>query len=403
MTTIITTSAGPTNSIRTRYGATYLRAAQAERVYEQLCYPVEKHGIEKACELGETIQINMLQDIPRGTTPIPQTTDVEPVTISDVTATITTTSRWVAVKEAERVKLDVYTNWANEKVYAVGKASKETLDLMAQNAALQGSFVIRAAARASLDAGSTGHYWTDEAVNQAYSTLLSMKVPPFMGNGRNQYFCIAHTDVLHDLRLQGNVKDVAVYQDKEIIMDFELGQIGPFKIIATPMAKVFWGAGAARSTSFSTTLGTAITALSSGKTLTAASSTNLDHSVWVNICDTVETGDTHYDTNERVRYISNSGAVLTYRGEGANGSNRWAHATTATLNNSDSVYPVAYGGPQSIAKAWASSVGEFGTMVEKVDGLLNQFQSLGFKWYGGYGMFNDTYCIRGEYSCSLQA
>jgi hypothetical protein len=66
------------------------------------------------------------------------------------------------------------------------------------------------------------------------------------------------------------------------------------------------------------------------------------------------------------------------------------------------VYPVLYGGPGSLVKVFASEVGEFGQVIgPKEDGLANQWQSLAWKFYGGYGRVAENRLARGEYSSSL--
>jgi hypothetical protein len=36
-------------------------------------------------------------------------------------------------------------------------------------------------------------------------------------------------------------------------------------------------------------------------------------------------------------------------------------------------------------------------------GSLEQWQEMGYKWYGGYGRIAENYILRGEYSSALQA
>ena len=53
-------------------------------------------------------------------------------------------------------------------------------------------------------------------------------------------------------------------------------------------------------------------------------------------------------------------------------------------------------------KVFASEVGEFGEVVGPMkDGSAEQWTSLAWKWFGGYGRMAENYLIRGEYSSSL--
>jgi len=55
-------------------------------------------------------------------------------------------------------------------------------------------------------------------------------------------------------------------------------------------------------------------------------------------------------------------------------------------------------------KAYDPMVGEFGEVVgPKKEGLLDQFVTLGWKWYGAYARPIENRIIRGEYSLSRDA
>jgi hypothetical protein len=117
-----------------------------------------------------------------------------------------------------------------------------------------------------------------------------------------------------------------------------------------------------------------------------------------------ETGATHYPKNERIWTVSYTTSVVTFVGEGANGGLRFDHATTDEARNADTVYPIVFGGPESLAKVYQPSIGEFGMVVgPKLDGLVDQFVSLGWKFYGGYGRISENRLVRAEVSSSLEA
>ena len=120
---------------------------------------------------------------------------------------------------------------------------------------------------------------------------------------------------------------------------------------------------------------------------------------------TEETSTTFYPTNEPVKYISGStGTTITVLGGGSNGGIKYAHTTAEYMRNADSVYPVLFAGPRSLVKVFATNVGEYGmTVGPKVDGLLDQFNSLGWKYYGGYGRVSENYLLRAEFSTSYEA
>jgi hypothetical protein len=402
---ILTSQSGPTSSIRTLYASDYKDGAEYMRLYDQLSHPVSQDGVEKAARLAETLQISFLQAIPPGNSTISETVDVVPINLVDATATISPTSRYVGpVQWHEQLDMRVYTDLVAKRYKYLGEAMGETVDALASDAALQGGIVRRYTVRASLDADTTTHYFNSDALEQAAIMLQQLKCPAYIGNGRPQWMAIGNSTILKDLRNSDTVLAVAEYQDKELIFNYELGQIGPWKLIMNAWGKCFIGQGAACSTTYSTTLASAVSALD--KTCTMTSSTNLASGFkWLNIIDTAETSNTHVRTNERVWLSSNSGAVATIVGSGSNGGFKFNHAaTTTTVTANDPVYPVAYGTPISLAKMYDSVTGEWGeTVLKENQGMLNQWTSLGGKFYGGYGRWSENFLIRGEYSASSDA
>ena len=116
---------------------------------------------------------------------------------------------------------------------------------------------------------------------------------------------------------------------------------------------------------------------------------------------TRETGDTHYPMNERVRFVSHAAGVVTFVGEASNGGLRFDHAAATWVGNASDVFPIVFGGPMSLAKVYEPSVGEYGTIVApKRDGALDQWVTLGFKWYGNYGRMSESWLMRAEVASS---
>lgn len=392
------------NSIRTRYGATYIEAAEMHRLYDQFAQAVEKQGVERAARLGTTIQVEFLSDMLPGTDTISTTADVSPQVLRDAKTTISPTSRYGALEWAEAVDLNVFTNYAEARARLLGKNQMETVDILARDVANQGALAFRPAARASLDAGTATHRLVDSQMIKAGNRLKTLKCPPYIGNGKNQYMSLMHGDAYSDLLSGGNVISALIYQDKEALFAQEVGAFNQFKIISDPWAKVFLAAGTANASAVGTTLNGAVKALDTQ--IIVASATNVTAGQRLMI-GTIETGSTHQVDNETV-YVSDSytsGTTVAIVGEGANGGLRFDHASGATVSNADNVYPVVFGGPMSIAKAVDDGMdSEFGTVIlPEVSGRLHQFVTTGWKFYGGYGRWVESWLLRGEFSSSVDA
>jgi N4-gp56 family major capsid protein len=401
------TTANLTSAIGTRYALAYQRAAEVARLYDQLAAPISapQFELEQRRGLGTTYTFNFISDMSIVNQTVSEDDDIATQILRDATATITPTSRADGLRWSQLLDLSVFTDYVNARAEVLGRNMMETVDNQARNAALQGSLVVRAAARASLDAGTATHNWTEAGIWAAMSTAESLKCPPFMDfRGRNMYVAIAHPDAYYDLFHGGNVVSAAIYQDKGILMNGELGEIANCKLIISPSAKVFGAAGADHASAMNTgsgyTLSAAANALATSIGVTTA--TNIGSGRFLTI-GTEETGNTHYDDNERVKHVSGTTTSVIV-GQGANGGLRFDHALGATVYNNDSVYPVVYGSPKSLVKVFAAEVGEFGELVgpNKV-GTVEQWTTLAWKWFGAYGRMAENYIIRGEYSSSLDA
>jgi hypothetical protein len=389
-----------TNSVRARYTSDYLDAAMLERLYDQLASPIPGIPPGDAIRSSSTgVYVPFLADMTPGVTAISETVDVTPQSLKDALTAIVWTSRGEALQCSEKLLISAYTDYGSKRYAKVGKNMMESVDLLAMEQAVSGQWVERAAARAALNAGT--HDATDAIFGEAQADLLQQKVPGFTFDGGQVWSAIMHPYVFHDIREGGNVDSIGLYQDKGIHLNFELGQVGPFRMVVSPFAKVFYGAGLAAGTDFCTTLASAASPLD--KVITLTTTTSLVGK-WLNICDAVETGSTLYPKNERVKFVSATSAVCEIIGEGANGGLRFGHATTGTVSNADSAYTIVFGGPASLAKLYDPGTGPFGkTVGPNIRGTLEQWVDLAWKFYGGYGIIAENRLLRREVSVSFEA
>lgn len=399
--TSVGTSVALSNSITTQLIADYLEGAMVERLYDQIAMPIGRNMSE--LERGSSVQVNFLSDMTPGTTAISEVTDITAQTLLDATASITPTSRSEGLKASELLLIEAYTDYKAKMYQRLGKNMMETVDAVARDAACQGSFVIRDAARTSLSAASTSHRADDALFMEVSGNIQQFKIPGFKDrvNGNPAWPAIMHTFVFHDILKSGVVVDVAKYQNQGIYFNHELGSIGEFRLVVSPWAKVFYGAGTTYGTSCSTTSSTAVSALDKTISLTSTSSCNTG--AFLNILDTRETANTHVHTNERVKFVSRSTKVVTLIGEGANGGLRFGHAAGVTVSNNYSAYPIVFGGRDSLAKIYATEVGEYGQIIgPRRSGSADQWVEMFWKWYGGYARLRENGIVRAEVSVSAE-
>jgi N4-gp56 family major capsid protein len=389
-----------TNARFTKYIPDYIRAAMFSRVYDALAKAPEDNA---DLYRSSSIIMNFLSDLEPGVTEIPENTDVSPVSFRDSTTSITPTSRYNAIEVSEKLMNQAGTNYAQERFELLGKNMMESVDLLAQAEATQGALRYAGAARTSIDAGTAAHRLTSSAFANATADLQTFKVPGWEDpkSGQPKWFAIMHPYAFADLRDDADITAISQYQNASILLQYELGELGPFKLIVTPWAKTFWGGGAANASAIETTLNGAVNALA--KTIVVASASNIDVGDRVMI-GTHETGSTHYPINETVTVTSVVSTTIGVAGEGANGGLRFDHATGAAVSNDDNVGTVVFGGPESLTKIYDPAVGEYGAVVgPKTEGMLDHLYTLAWKWYGTYDLSIENRILRYEVSFGRDA
>jgi hypothetical protein len=285
----------------------------------------------------------------------------------------------------------------------------ETVDLLARDLACAGDLWRSYAqtARTSLDA-ATNYYLTSSVFNAVAADLQTLKVPAMVDGGQEKWIAIIHPYALTDFLASTDILAVGEYQKSNIVLGQELGEYGKFKIVCSPWAKVFWGGGNTAGTAIETTIaaedGTTDANDALDTHIEVAANTNMSAGKRVMI-GTHETGSTHYPTNEIVTITAVSSTTITVVGEGANGGLRFKHEIGEAVSNDDNVGCAVFGGPSSLVKVWDTNMdNEFGTVVgPKKQGLLDQFESLGWKFYGNYGRPIESRIYRYEHTFSRDA
>lgn len=398
----MSTTAILSNSVRGRYKNDYIMAAKNRQVYEQFCYPIGES--EDILQRSTSVTVPFLSGMNITDQEISETVDITPQSLDDATASISPTSRGDAIQDSEKLLIQNYTNYASQRHAIVGENMMETIEARAINAALNGSLVNRATARASLDAGTSGHRVSDALFFSVANRLKELRCPQAMTDEgikiQSGFLAVMHPDAYYDLLSSGNVVAAAQYQNLGLLWNDEAGECNGFRVVSSPYAKVFAGAGADHGTNSAYVLTSDAKRLD--KSLAITTATNVASGRYLHI-GSEETGSTFYPNNERVEHISGTTTSVIVGG-GANGGLRYDHAAGTAVRNADSVYPILFGGPWSVAKVYATEIGEFGEIVgPKKDGYLDQFVSLGWKWYGDYGRINENWLYRSEVSSSLDA
>lgn len=409
VTSVGAASVALNDSVHARWTDAYEQSFWLTRLYDQLSSnPIGKPMSELG--RGSSVNFTFIGHMEPGTAAISEVSDITQQAVQDATASVTPTSRGEGLQASETLFLREAMGFPEKWPKLLGENAAISVDKLASDAALAGTFVRRAAARASLDAGTTSHRLSENTFVEAAAQIQDMRVPMFLGpdGTLSQLACILTPMAYHDLRLEASSDIVTVGQQQQagIILNWELATFGPFKLMPSPLAKTFYGAGIVDDAGINTTLNAAVSPLAT--TMTVAASLNfaavelLDNKfIAVGI---TETGDTHYADNEKVWLTNFTGSTATIIGQGPNGGFRYAHEATNSVRKHDNVHPVLFGGPESIQKVFSVETGEFGMMIPpRKDGSLDQFIEAGWKWYGQYGRIAENRLVRLEVSASDDA
>jgi N4-gp56 family major capsid protein len=387
----VTTTSVLSNSVQAKYQAAYIMAVKTQLYYDQLSYTVEKANLLK----GSSIKVPFLFDLPPNVTAVSQTSDIVPRTFTDKLFTVTPDLYGDAVQVSEKLRRTAFTNVEKGAAELVGRQSGKSVDYLARTQATQGSWVGyggSATSRATCDASNDQLAYADFIT--AASFLADMNAEP-IANGK--FVAVLGHPVLKDILEDSVVQALASYQKGEIILNGELGTLGGIKIVVTNWAKRFYGAGAAND-SISTTISSAVVA--GDTTVSFTADTSISVGDWLTI-GTVESSTTEYPETELVQVISGSSSPYTIAGGAANGGFKFAHAALDAVKDNDTVHAVCFYGKNSIGKVFSPDTGSMGKVLPpKTTGLLDQFMSLPWKWFGGYARVAENRMRRVEVATS---
>jgi hypothetical protein len=379
----IQTSSNATAGNVTRYETKYRKSAMRQRTYDQYATR-HKDTFEPR---GGTIQLAWATPlVPRPTTALgSETTDFEPQTFRDVSTTMTLVYIADGLKNHDLAKLKSSLNMDYPDI--VGQLMGETIDALARRAATEGSVVVygdgSVSARSSLDLGTSGHRLT--ADNFAFANALL----GHWAHGDDSLFCTVDDFTYMDLLFSSGNKLIerAIYTESAggVIYNFEAAKLAGIRIVRSPWAKAFYGAGAANASVVNTTLASSSTANKAGsRTIEVAANTNIVAGQWLTI-GAIQTGaesDETIITEPVLVATTPSSTTVSVIGLGPGGGLRFDHAVGATVKNPDTAHCAVFGSKESLIVAYGE-FGRYGKSVEPFqDGNAKQWTTYSAKFFG---------------------
>lgn len=412
-----TTSSITLNSIIARYGESYLMGAKRPLLYDQ--FAVDYTQFMKGLTMEElmrasSVSVPFRSGMNIGTTALSQTTDIIPQSRYDATASVTPTSRGEALQWSQQLTIQAFSEFTSGAYADIGENVMETVESVIIDAALAGTWADSYVTRSSLDAGTSAHNANQTIFRTCDGMFQEMQVPGYTSANGPEWPVVMHPYVAHDIMEETKILAVSEYVKPEIILNWELGKLGRFRFVVSPFAKVFFGAGADNGTDVDTSLNGAVTRLATTITTAADVAANVARGLFWNI-GTIETSTTFYPMNERVVPLSASTYTVTCNGKGPNGGLKYDHASGTDVTANDSVYTMLFCGPESLVRVYAtdpangdpdakSFPGVKGAAVVGPlrQGLAHQWDSLSWKWWGGYGLISQNRIYRREVSVSYE-
>lgn len=309
--------------------------------------------------------------------------DIAAVALEDSEVTITPSLYGNAVQLSLALQKRATPDVMRVASQLISENAGKSIDFLARTAAVGGRGVTYGIG-SSRDAVTSAGQITDLLLNTAAAYLSG--APRLAGGGRG-LAAIMRNVVVTDLAETASI--ILVGQNRDVIEPILLGEVGQMisgvRIIESEHAKVFHGAGA----SLAMTTENISAAAAAGQTTLGINTVGASD---VGAYPTLGTREsTANGENARVEtiFVSSGAGTSAYGivGGGPNGGLVYSYSSGTALDSFTQVHAVVVCGADAIMKVYASDIGPDGEVLPwDNDGLLGQFDSLSWRWFGGFGI-----------------
>ena len=384
-----TKSTDLTNSAVTNYKREYMRLAalpEYQPIHSQ--FVDWKETIPDRGGFGGTFDWPVFGKLDPATSQLTEGVDISPKSFSDYNVTLSPGEYGDAVSYTNLAQFKSRVDIQAQVAEMVTMSRVQSQDMIVRKS-IYGHGSSRPTQTIHIDGSAamsslTGASSTDTPT-WAFFTELAMQARArgIMPKDGTNFVTILHPLLVWELKQLNEFKYPGFYvQPDRLSYAGEVGQFGGFRIIESPLAKVFWGAGTTLQTA--TTLSAA--ANKGATTVTVADATGLAAGNYITI-GTVETESVSPAANLEQVYITGvDSSTLTIQGvgDGTNLGLRYAHASGEAVVEAYNVAGIPVIGKNSLLGAHGSSTGRFGIpkYKEGLD-LLDRVFYAGWYWYGG--------------------
>jgi len=334
-----------------------------------------------------------------------EVTDISPVQLRDSALTITRALYGNAVQLSLKVQADASLDVFARAAEFVAENAAESVDYVARSVAIAANAVEYGNGSTRIDVTNVGVLTPGLLYNAAGFLASAPKLDggfnnPEIGQG---LAAVMRNAVIADLAENSSIILLGQYRDNapETVLMGEVGQhVSGVRLIASNNAKIFQGAGALVNVSSAEPLANAIVAGGTSMTLSSGLTSGARGYAALG---TIESPGNGEQVNVENIYIESSGTASTIAGGAPNGGIIFDHSSDTAVTPAHQVHAVVIFGAESLYKVHGSEMGPNPQLLPpKVDGLLDQWDSAQWRWYGGFGVAAQNRLYRLEVGSARQ-
>jgi N4-gp56 family major capsid protein len=332
-------------------------------------------------------------------------TDISPVQLRDSQVTINPSLYGNAVQLSLKVQKEASKDVFQIAAQLVAENAAESVDYVARSIAIAG------AAYEYGNGSSRDGITADGALTPGmlYNAAGYLASAPKLDGGLNQptigggLAAIMRSAIIADLAENSSIILLGQYRDAapETVLMGEVGaHMSGVRLVVSDYAKIFHGGGALVNVSSAEPLANAVTAGYTSMTVSSAFTSGGRGYVCVGTRETTANGE---QTNVETIYMESSAANSTIAGGAPNGGFVYDHSSDTAISPANQVHAVVVMAAKSLMKIHDGAIGANPQLLPpKVDGLLDQWDSAQWRWFGGFGRWAENRLYRIEVGSNRQ-
>ena len=333
-----------------------------------------------------------------------EVTDISPVQMKDSQVTISHSLYGNAVQLSLKVQKSASKDVFQIAAQLVAENAAESVDFVARSIAIAGR-AFELGNGSSRDAVNADGAMTPGMLFNAAGYLASA---PKLDGGLNQptigggLAAIMRNAIIADLAENSSIILLGQYRDNapETVLMGEVGaHVSGIRLVVSDFAKIFHGAGS----SFVCSTGNLSNPAVAGNTTVAVGTAISSGTGTYLTLGTRETTGNGEQTNVETIYTPAVSSAMSIVGGAPNGGVVFDHSSATPLGGHNQVHAVVVFGAKALMKVHDAEIGSNPQLLPpKVDGLLDQWDSAQWRWYGGFGRWAENRLYRMEVGSARQ-